>query len=183
MDADRKFLPECVNVFGVPLSIFQDVSEGGETPPPPKPSVRIEVEPGRNHLEIRWPNVDRIDNVLKPELVMDWQNVPALTLDPAQTPLNADIAPSLTGSPNLAMATEIALEKAVEDFRLQHLTFRAARKLCSPRLPSGDKQYLAVQLIRLVERFLDSDKLDIPSLGIRTQSVVACCSRSTWIPW
>ncbi|MBZ5875193.1 BPTD_3080 family restriction endonuclease [Chromohalobacter israelensis] len=166
MDADRKFLPEYVNVFGVPLSIFQDVSEGGETPPPPKPSVRIEVEPGRNHLEIRWPNVDRIDNVLKPELVMDWQNVPALTLDPAQTPLNADIAPSLTGSPNLAMATEIALEKAVEDFRLQHLTFRAARKLYLQNQAAfgGDKQYLAVQLIRLVERFLDSDKLDIPSL-------------------
>ena len=28
----------------------------------------------------------------------------------------------------------------------------------------GDKQYLAVQLIRLVEQFLASDKLDIPSL-------------------
>lgn len=166
MDADRKFLPEYVNVFGVPLSIFQDASEGGEAPPPPKPSVRIEVEPGRNHLEVRWPNVDRIDNVLKPELVLDWERVPALTLDPAQTPLNADVAPSLTGSPNLAMATEIALEKAVEDFRLQHLIFRAARKLYLQNQAAfgGDKQYLAVQLIRLVESFIDSDKLDIPSL-------------------
>jgi len=166
MDADRKFLPEYVNVFGVPLSIFQDASEGGEAPPPPKPSVRIEVEPGRNHLEIRWPNVDRIDNVLKPELVIDWQSVPTLTLDPAQTPLNADIAPSLTGSPNLAMVTEIDLERAVEEFRLQNLIFRAARKLYLQNQATfgGDKQYLAVQLIRLVEQFLESDKLDIPSL-------------------
>lgn len=166
MDADKKFLPEYVNVFGVPLSIFQDASEPGEAPPPPKPSVRIEVEPGRNHLEIRWPNVDRVDNVLKPELVMDWQNVPALTLDPGQTPLNADIAPSLTGSPNLAMATEIDLEEAVQDFRLQNLIFRAARKLYQQNEAAfgGDKQYLAVQLIRLVEQFLDSNKLDIPSL-------------------
>jgi hypothetical protein len=166
MDSDRKFLPEYVNVFGVPLSIFQDASGEGEPPPPPKASVRIEVEPGRNHLEIRWPNVDRIDNVLKPELVMDWESVPALSLDPAQTPLNADIAPSLTGSPNLAMVTEIDLEKAVQDFRLQNLIFRAARKLYLQNADvfGGDKQYLAVQLIRIVEQFLDSDKLDIPSL-------------------
>lgn len=166
MDSDRKFLPEYVNVFGVPLSIFQDANGEGEPPPPPKASVRIEVEPGRNHLEIRWPNVDRIDNVLKPELVMDWENVPALSLDPAQTPLNADIAPSLTGSPNLAMVTEIDLEKAVQDFRLQNLIFRAARKLYlqNASVFGGDKQYLAVQLIRIVEQFLDGDKLDIPSL-------------------
>lgn len=166
MDADGKFLPEYVNVFGVPLSIFQDDSEGGEAPPPPKPSTRIDVEPGRNHLEIRWPNVDRIDNVLKPELVMDWGEVEALRLDPSQTPLNADIAPSLTGSPNLGMVTEIDLEKAVEDFRLQNLIFRAARKLYLQNEAGfgGDKQYLAVQLIRLVEQFLASDKLDIPSL-------------------
>ncbi|WP_111414571.1 BPTD_3080 family restriction endonuclease [Billgrantia lactosivorans] len=166
MDADRKFLPEYVNVFGVPLSIFQDASEGGEAPPPPKPSVRIEVEPGRNHLEIRWPNVDRIDTVLKPELVIDWKSVPTLTLDPTQTPLNADIAPSLTGSPNLAMATDIDLERAVDDFRLQNLIFRAARKLYLQNQAAfgGHKQYLAVQLIRLVEQFLGSRKLDIPSL-------------------
>lgn len=166
MDETGKFLPEYVNVFGVPLSIFQDVGEGGEPPPPPRPSVRIEVEPGRNQLEIRWPNIERIDSVLKPELVMDWDTVPDLVLDPMQTPLNAEIAPSLTGSPNLAMVSHIDLEKAVENFRLQHLIFRAAEKLYRQNAEAfcGDKQYLAVQLIRLVEQFLESGKLDIPSL-------------------
>lgn len=166
MDADGLFLPEYVNVFGVPLSIFQEVGEGGEAPPPPKPSVRVEVEPGRNQFEIKWPNIQRIETVLKTELVMDWLAVPPLTLDPMQTPLSADIAPSLTGAPNLGMVSQIDLEKAVEDFRLQHLIFRAARKLYLQSADSfgGDKQYLAVQLIRLVEQFLASDKLDIPSL-------------------
>jgi type III restriction enzyme len=166
MDESGKFIPEYVNVFGVPLSIFQEVGEGGETPPPPKPSVRVEVEPGRNHFEIRWPNIDRVQTVLKPELKMDWSEVEPLTLDPAQTPLNAEIAPALTGIPNLAQVSQIDLEKAVEDFRLQHLIFRAARKLflSSSDGFEGDKQYLAVQLIRIVEQFLESDKLDIPSL-------------------
>lgn len=165
MDEEGRFLPEYVNVFGVPLSIFQDVG-GGEPPPPPKPSVRVEVEPGRNHLEIRWPNIERIQEVLKPQLSMDWDKVPNYTLDPAQTPLNAEIAPSLTGFPNLAQVSQIDLEKALEDFRLQQLIFRAARKLFLQNNDTfgGDKQYLAVQLIKIVEQFLESDKLDIPSL-------------------
>ena len=166
MDKNGLFLPEYVNVFGVPLSIFQDVGEEGVAPPPPKPSVRIEVEPNRNQYEIRWPNVLRIESVLKRELVMDWTKVDVLTLDPMNTPLSADVAPSLTSAPNLAMVSEIDLEKATEDFRLQNLIFRAARKLYMQSASSfgGDKQYLAVQLIRLVEQFLASDKLDIPSL-------------------
>jgi type III restriction enzyme len=166
MDENGLFLPEYVNVFGVPLSIFQDVGEEGVAPPPPKPSVRIEVEPNRNQYEIRWPNVLRIESVLKRELVMDWSKVEVLTLDPMNTPLSADVAPSLTSAPNLAMVSEIDLEKATEDFRLQNLIFRAARKLYMQSASSfgGDKQYLAVQLIRLVEQFLASDKLDIPSL-------------------
>ena len=166
MDKNGLFLPEYVNVFGVPLSIFQDVGEEGVAPPPPKPSVRIEVEPNRNQYEIRWPNVLRIESVLKRELVMDWSKVVVLKLDPMNTPLSADVAPSLTSAPNLAMVSEIDLEKATEDFRLQNLIFRAARKLYMQSASSfgGDKQYLAVQLIRLVEQFLASDKLDIPSL-------------------
>lgn len=179
MDEQGLFLPEYVNIFGAPLSIFQDVGEEGEAPPPPKPSVRIQVEPGRNHLEIRWPNIQRIDAVLKQELVMDWENVQPLTLDPMNTPLNAEVAPSLTGFANLSMASEIDLEKAVDDFRLQNLIFRAARKLYLQSADSfgGDKQFLAVQLIRIVEAFLDSDKLDIPSLwhqdSIRKQILFA----------
>jgi len=165
-DEDGLFLPEYVNIFGVPLSIFQDVGGEGEAPPPPKPSVRVEVEPGRNGLEIKWPNIQRIDNVLKPALVMDWDKVPALTLDPMNTPLNAEVAPSLTGFQNLNMISEIDLEKAAADFRVQSLIFRAARKLYLQAADSfgDDKQYLAVQLIRIVEQFLASDKLDIPSL-------------------
>ncbi|WP_367027457.1 hypothetical protein ABZN20_09395 [Methylococcus sp. ANG] len=165
-DEDGLFLPEYVNVFGVPLSIFQDVGEGGTPPPPPKPSVQVEVVPGRHSYEIRWPNVLRVDTVLRPCLVMDWDEVEPLTLDPMQTPIHAEIAPALAGQADLSKMSEIDLEKAAEDFRLQNLIFRAARKLYlqSANGFSGDKQYLAVQLIRLVEQFLASDKLDIPSL-------------------
>lgn len=166
LDENDMFKPEFVNVFGVPLSIFQDVGEGSTVPPPPSPSTQIEVVPGRNQFEIRWPNVLRIETVLKPELVIDWDSVTPLKLDPADSPIHVEIAPTLAGLTDLSKATEIDLEKAISEFRLQNLIFRAARKLYvqSADVFSGDKQYLAVQLIHIVEDFLKMDKLDIPSL-------------------
>lgn len=165
-DEQGLFLPEYVNIFGVPLSIFQDVGEGGEPPPPPKPSTQIEVVPGRNSYEIRWPNVLRVESVLRPTLVMDWEKVEPLSLDPMQTPIHAEIAPALTGYAILSKASEIDLEKAAGEFRLQNLIFRAARKLYlqSADTFTGPKQYLAVQLIKIVEEFLTSNNLHIPSL-------------------
>lgn len=65
------FRPEFVNVFGVPLSIFQD-DGGGEPPPPPKHSTQIESIKDRSELEVGWPNVLRVNVVVRPELVVDW---------------------------------------------------------------------------------------------------------------
>ncbi|MFP4572230.1 MAG: BPTD_3080 family restriction endonuclease [Desulfobacterales bacterium] len=164
LDDNGLFKPEYVNVFGVPLSIFQDIDQSGEPPPPPKPNVQIEVVPGRNQYELRWPNVLRVESVLRPRLAINWDAVEKLTLDPMQTPISAEVAPALSGHTDLSKVSEIDLEKAAAEFRIQHLIFRAARKLYmqSIDLFEGDKQYLAVQLIRIVEEFLLNGKLEIP---------------------
>jgi type III restriction enzyme len=86
-DENGLFKPEYVNVFGVPLSIFQDVGEGGEAPEPPKASTQIDVVPERApDLEIKWPNVvrDRERLFVKPVLSVEWSDrLRHLTLDPA----------------------------------------------------------------------------------------------------
>lgn len=163
---DGLFKPEYVNVFGVPLSIFQDVGEMGEAPPPPKPSIQVESLVDRNGLEIRWPNVLRVDIVVRPVLTVDWDKVEPLVLDPAQTPISAEIAPALGGATNLDQVHVIDLEKLPEEFRLQRLTFKAASKAFAEIQGkfTGNREYLVFQLIRLVEQFFESDKLRIPSL-------------------
>ena len=166
MDEDGLFLPEYVNIFGVPLSIFQDDSGDGKTPPPPKPSTQIESLLERNELEIRWPNVLRIDCIVRPVLAVDWNKVEPLTLDPAQTPISAEIAPALGGATDWNKVHVIDLEKLPDEFRLQRITFKAARKAFETMEGrfTGTREYLVFQLIRLVEQFFDSKKLDIPSL-------------------
>jgi len=169
LDENGLFKPEYVNIFGVPLSVFQEVGAGandGIAPPPPKPSTQIEALPERNVLEIRWPNVLRVDMVLTPTLMVDWAAVPRMRLDPAATPIVAEIAPALGGAADMSKATRIDLELLPESFRLQRLVFRAAQKAFEQTVGqfTGQRDFLAMQLIRLVEQFLAKDKLDIPSL-------------------
>jgi len=165
LDENGLFKPEFVNVFGVPLSIYQEIG-GGETPPPPRPSTQIETLPERNALEIRWPNILRVDTVLAPVLAVDWRKVATLTLDPAATPVLAEIAPALGGAADMSKVTRIDLGLLPEEFRLQRLIFRAAQKAFEAAAGQfvGQREWLALQLIRLVEQFLASDRLVIPSL-------------------
>lgn len=165
-DENGLLLPEFVNIFGVPLSIFQIGDDGGPTPPPPKASTQIEALPERAELEIRWPNLLRIDTVVRPHLTVDWQAVPILELDPARTPVSAELAPALGGAADLSKAQTINLELLPEGFRLQRLVFQAARKGFEELRSGyhGGQEYLIFQLVQLVERFFSSDRLQIPSL-------------------
>ncbi len=165
-DRDEKglFLPEYVNVFGVPLSISES-DDSGKAPPPPKPTTQIETVPDRANLEIKWPNVLRVETVVRPALVLDWGNVQALALDPASTPVSADLAPALGGATDLDNVSSIDLEEFPDGFRLQRLVFQAARKGFAGMRHGfkGSEDFLAAQLVRIVEAFIGSDTLQIPS--------------------
>jgi type III restriction enzyme len=160
------FIPEYVNIFGVPLSIFQDDSNEAVAPPPPKPSTQISTLIDRRNLEIKWPNVLRVDTNLNPVLTLDFDAIPVLKLDPSRIPLAVELAPAIGGAANWDMISEIDLEKLPEEFRLQRLIFKAAQKAFMQTASGykGSKEYLAFQLIKIIEDFIVSDKLDIPSL-------------------
>ncbi len=108
----------------------------------------------------------RIETVVRPTLVVDWAKVETLELDPAQIPIAAELAPALGGAADLSKVEKIDLERIPESFRLQRLTFLAARKAfesLGSRF-AGRKELLAFQLIRLTEEFFASQHLAIPSL-------------------
>ena len=160
------FKAEYVNVFGVPLSVFEDVGAGGDAPPPPRNSTQVEAVQERAELEISWPNVLRVDVVVHSTLRVDWSKMTVLKLDPAKIHVSADMAPALGGAADLSKAVSIDLEKLPEEFRLQRVLFVAARKAFAEMRHgfTGSREYLVQQLVRLVEQFFQSDRLDIPSL-------------------
>ncbi len=165
MDDNEHFLPEYVNIFGVPLSIALEGGAGDAAPPPARPSTQIEALPERAVFEIRWPNILRIETVVRPQLVVDWDAVEKLVLDPAQTPISAELAPALGGAEDMGKVVGIDLEKLPEEFRMQRIIFVAARKAGAEleRAFKGTREYLLVQLIRHIETFMHSPLLHIPS--------------------
>lgn len=164
------FKPEFVNVFGVPLSIFQDNDDGGPPPPPPKPSTQIESIPERAELEISWPNIARVDVVVRPQLHANWSTMPLLKIDPTQVHVSAELAPALGGAADLSKAVSIDLEALPDEFRFQRLLFLSARKAMDTLEHGfqGNREWLAQQLVGLVEQFFAANRLDIPSLFHQT---------------
>lgn len=166
MDDNGLYVPEFVNVFGVPLSIALQPGGGGVSPPPPKPSTQIESRSDRNVYEIKWPNILRVDQVVRPQLVVEWSKVAPLKIDPTTMAIRADIAPALGGASDWSQVTSIDLEKMPEEFRLQRLVFQAAQRGFDTLQDQfkGQREYLLFQLVKLVEQFLTFDKIEIPSL-------------------
>lgn len=164
------FEPEYVNIFGIPFTFLPH--EGGhDTPPsPPKPKTRIYVDDNKKEHEITWPNVIRINHVYAPTLSLDVSKVRRLELRPEDTPLRAELAPFVEGKPDVTKLSEINLanedvEKILKVLRKQRLIFEISRDIYDQVKPTwtGNKEYLLVQLVKIVEEFIDSNKLVIRS--------------------
>lgn len=155
--------PEYVNVFGVPFAFMPHESGGDGPPPPPTPKTAVEPVPARAGLEIRWPNVVRVDHIFQPVLALDWSQVRPLTLDAAHTAQVAELAPVLDGKPDVTKINRIELEKLAREFRIQRIIFEAARDVFDQmkREWQGSREVLLAQLVHIVERFIRSDLIAI----------------------
>lgn len=156
------YKPEYVNIFGVPFTFLPHEGGGDEPPPPPPaPKAKIEALPERKGYEITWPNVVRIDHEYRPTLTLDMANAKSLTLDAYETPTLAELAPTIDGKPDLRQISEISLRELGERFRMQKIVFSAAGNIYEQMKGTwkGSREYLLAQVIRLVEKYIESDKL------------------------
>ncbi len=154
---------EYVNIFGIPFTFLPHEGEEDGPLPPPPPKIRIEPDREKANFEITWPNILRIDHSYRPKLELDLEKVPVLTLDATDKIENAEMAAVVAGKPNMAVLTEIDLLKLAERFRLQRIVFDVARDVYAQMKPTwkGNTENLLAQVIRLVEKFMASPKLEI----------------------
>ena len=73
--------------------------------------AQIKALPERGAHEIRWPNILRVDQMVRPELVVRWSELPPLKIDPAQVALQADIAPALVSPAALQAVADQRIER------------------------------------------------------------------------
>ncbi len=157
------FRPEFVNIFGVPFTFLPHEATEGTPPPPPKPRTRIEPVPEKAELAIEWPNVVRIDQVYGTRLTLDLSAVPPLHLEAHETIQLAEIAPTVDGKPDPTRIAQIELEELGRRNRMQTIAFKTAAEVFDQVKPGwpGSREALLGQLVRIVERFLASDRIAI----------------------
>ncbi len=157
------FQPEYVNIFGVPFT-FLPHEGSADAPPPPPATGKTRIEPlpeRRAQYELAWPNVIRIDHEYRPQLTLDTSKVKRLVLDAYQTPMVAELAPMIDGKPDFTKLKEIHLEELARRFRMQRIVFETASEVYEQMAPTwkGSREYLLVQLVRLVERYIESGRV------------------------
>src|SRR3989338_7743325 len=157
------FDAEYVNIFGVPFTFLPHESQDGPPPPPPPPKTKIEPVLEKQEHEISWPNVVRINHAYRPQLSLDIEKVKSIEIDAYGTKTLAELAPTLEGKPDVTKIKKIDLEGLGNKFRYQKIFFETARDIYDQMKPSwkGNKEYLLAQLIRLVEKFIGSKKIQI----------------------
>jgi len=157
------FEAEYVNIFGVPFTFLPHEGDEGPPPPPPLPKSRIEPVNEKQQYEISWPNIIRIEHVYRPTLKIDLEKVRVLELSAYDTSKLAELAPIIEGKPDVTRISTIDLEDLGKKFRMQKIIFETARDIYDQMQPDwpANKEYLLAQLIRLVEQFITSDKIQI----------------------
>ncbi len=163
---DGLFEPEYVNIFGVPFTFLPH--EGGEGPPPPPPKPKTIIEPVKEKIqhEIKCPNVIKIEHIYKAKLMLYYENVTPIELDPYESITHAELAAIIAGKPNPAALTEIDLKKIAEENRLQTIVFKIASQIYNnEKRPDwkGLKGYFLTQIIEIINNFIQSNKIIIKS--------------------
>lgn len=159
------FEAEYVNIFGIPFSFLPHESDETVDPKPPKPKTQIEVLRDKTEYQISWPNIIRLDRVVKPKLSIDINRIETLFLEASETRLRADLAPIVDGKTDLTMCSEIDLEKLDAQLRQQTVIFNAAARTYGQTMKSPSEMIplwqreatniaLFGQIVRLVEEYL-----------------------------
>ena len=161
-----RFEQEYVKVLGIPFALLpQKEAENGEGPIISSRKWEIFPDPQKIQYQITWPNIERIDFELKPELTVDWHKIDPLKISDVRT--IAELAPEINGQPDYEKIKTIDMKNKLRknNIRLQTLAFEATRNIYD-NIDADWKNKINLafafqQIFGRVNDFLSSDKLKI----------------------
>lgn len=170
-EATGRFPEEIAQVLGVPFEIVPYKATGAGTIALAK-RHHVRALSSRLEYEIRFPRVEWYIQEIRHRVAIDWDNVPTLTLDPAQVPPEVQMAGlqvSNTGAPAhspVGKVQEVTLAPYRGEVRLQATAFALARALTAAYTDGADKRSLAgqffPQMFEIGQRYLREKVIAIP---------------------
>ena len=168
LNEEGMFESEYVNVLGVPFAYLpQEGSDTGKKEEIPRQCIFPEKE--KSEYEITWPNVEKIDYELRPELKIDFKAMSVFTVDVSSIPKIQELAPVIDGNPRYEDIELTSLqeffEKEYQPDRLQTLMLRITSQIYDKSQENWKKgvlKHYAIKMIfQLVEKFINSSKFRI----------------------
>ena len=168
LNENGMFESEYVNVLGVPFAYLpQEGSDTGKKEEIPRNCIF--PEPEKSQYKITWPNVERIDHQLRPELKIDFKAMPIFTVDVSSIPKLQELAPVIDGKPRYEDIETTSLQEFFENEyqpdRMQTLILRMTSEIYDKNpyeWKKGILKHYAIKMIfNLVEKFINSSKFKI----------------------
>src|SRR3990172_9447291 len=87
---DGMLTEELAKIFGVPFEVIPFKKTQGASPRPEK-RHHVHALPGKARYEIRYPRVEGYTQAIRNRVIVDWPNVPTLTLEPGRIPPEVEV--------------------------------------------------------------------------------------------
>jgi type III restriction enzyme len=163
-DEHGRLHEEVSKILGVPFEVVPYKSNPEAAAPPPKPKNHVHAIPEKERLAITFPRVEGYTRIIKSRIMVDWDQVPVLHLDPLNIPPEVQMKatlPSNAGRPSMfgpGKTEMLTLNPYRKDRREQELVFSIARDIAK-EIHSHAKGELPIhaifpQILRIVDRYL-----------------------------
>ena len=132
---DDRFSEEIATVLGVPFEVVPFKANAQAAPAERVRRHHVHALPERSALKITFPRVEGYTQAIRNRIVFDWENVPALTIDPLHIPTEVEMRGfAMTDRGRLTMsgpgrASQADLEEFRRRHRMQQLVFECAQRL------------------------------------------------------
>jgi type III restriction enzyme len=165
VDENGLFTEEVAKVFGVPFEVIPFKATKGQATPRPK-RHHVQALPARSAFEIVFPRVEGYTQAIRNRLVVNWDALPTVVVDPMKIPPEVDVKGlNLNNKGRLTLSgpgrlDEVSLREFRAQRRLQELVFELARSLARDFLAQGHCEIpahtLFPQLVAIVDRYVET---------------------------
>jgi type III restriction enzyme len=165
-DKEGRLREEVAKVFGVPFEVIPfKANPTGPTPTPPE-RHHVHALPEREHLKIEYPRVEGYTQAIRNRVVIDWDNVPSLQLEPGKIPPQVEVKGlSVNNKGRMSLSgpgksSEVDLEDFRKNRRIQELVFELAKGLTKEYVAQSScsvpAHVLFPQLVHVIQRYIDT---------------------------